>query len=162
MEEIISIKKASKSIFSNSIFVKGNIGLTSAQVDEWENTTYSSTSGGGASLDGGSWFPAETSEHHTYNSIRRAFTTLTFKIGNKWTQGSNEKWRPGIHFTWFKYSAFIPVNGGDFKRSLSFLMIGPNCTFKLNDNSAIELNTDFGFSFIITTRPKGLCPYEVA
>lgn len=151
----VSIKKASKSIFSNSIFVKGNIGLTSAHVDEWENTTYSSTSDGSSSLGGGSWFPAETSEHHTYNSTKRAFTTLIFKIGNKWTHGSNEKWRPGIHFTWFKYTAFIPVNGGDFKRSLSFLMIGPNCTFKLSDNSAIELNTDFGLSFIKTNIKGG-------
>lgn len=143
-----STKTDKQSVFSNSIFIKGGIGITSAQVDEWESTTYPPSSSTGGGLGGGSWFQSSgpIPTHH-YNSVRREFTTVSFKIGNKWILGSNEKWRPGVQLTWFKYTAFIPVNEGDFKRSFSFVMLGFNNTFKLSENSALEFNGDYGLSF---------------
>lgn len=148
--------KRNPTLFDNTFFVDGMVGLSSATINEVVgehsyyvyHPEYSYTH----------WLSTYTvpawTEYRTdnvYGDVQRSFVNLDLKLGNKWYWGSRKNWRLGLKATWLKLGAQIPTNGIRTQVSAALANIGFANMFKLSEERGIEFNATFGYNLSLNS-----------
>ena len=78
---------------------------------------------------------------------------ISFRFGNKWYFGSNEKWRPGLQVNWLRLGIYIEPNNAESlfigPKTFSLLNLGYANAIKFNETMGLEANITGGLNFEI-------------
>ena len=79
--------------------------------------------------------------------------SISFRFGNKWYFGSNEKWRPGLQVNWLRLGIYIdpsdPISVLIGPKTFSLLNLGYANAIKFNETMGLEANITGGLNFEI-------------